>query len=673
MSKLKYPKLNEPIKLGKNVYRNRLFSSPQDYPGLTAEGFLTEQGCYFYERKAMGGFSSVTVGDFMIDPDHGRTHPFQMRGLDLRSKVNLGRCSQAIKRHGAVAAVELCHGGENANTAMYPDGDTGIAYGPDEKVREDGTIVRALNDEQIEALIQNYIDAASFCVQCGFNHIVLHGGHGWQISQFMSPTFNHRTDKWGGSVENRMRFPLAVCEGIRKEVGRGIPIEFRLSGSETLPWGYDIDEGIAMSKMLDGNVDIIHVSVGHHEIAEAVLYTHPTMFMEDGVNLHYAADVKKHVETPVATVGAFTDLDHMEEVLASGQADIICLGRQSLSDPDIPLKARLGKPEEVTPCMRCFECFSNSTINGVFYCAVNPEIGREETAIFTNPARVQKKVLVIGGGPAGMQAALTCSKQGHKVILAEKTDKLGGCLLCEEKVPFKQNLETYLNRQAGKVERDPNIEVYKNTEATPEWAEKQNADVIIAALGSVPLVLPIEGIEKALCADDVYINPDKAGDTVAIMGGGLVGLELGIYLAGLGKKATIVEMTGSTPATPQAAGTSTRMAGLMGLPAGYPLVHGDALAMELKKYPDQLEVKLNTRAMKVTDEGLVVDEQGVGEHTIAADTVVYAVGQKPLTDQAHAFSECAEEFYSVGDCVSAANILNATSTAYQISLDIGRF
>ncbi len=675
MDQNKYPHLNEPMKIGKNYYRNRIFASPQDYPGLTSNRFLTEEAAYFYERKAQGGFASVTVGDMMTDPDHGRTHPFQMRGMDLLAKVNLGRVATAIKRHGAIAAVELVHGGENVDPNMFPEGNPGYVLGPNDRIRDDGVEVRAMNEEQIDALVQTYIDSAMFAVQCGFNHIVLHGGHGWQIHQWLSPTFNHRTDEWGGSLENRMRFPMAVIDGIRNAVGRGIPIEFRMSADEYIPGGYGIDEGIRIAKYLDGKVDIIHVSVGHHENADAGIYTHPTMFLPDGVNCHFAADIKKEVETPVATVGAHTSLDAMEEIIASGKADIIALGRQSLADPDIPIKAMLGDGDDVTPCMRCFTCFNNSTVDGTFYCAVNPEIGREEAAMFTAGPTYKKNVLVIGGGPGGMQTAITAAKRGHKVTLVEKSDRLGGCLLCEEKVPFKQNLQRYLKVMARRCENNPDINVILGQEATVEWAKEQGADVIVAALGSKPMVIPIPGIENAVCADDVYVNPELAGDNVAIMGGGLVGLELGLYLSSLGRKVTVVEMAKDTCATPAEPdpGTSKHMSGLMGIPAGYPLVQGGAIAYEMKTHYPDMVVKCNTRALEVTPEGLKVDEKGVGEHVIPADTVVYAVGQKPLTDEAHEFAKAAREFYLIGDCVSASNIYTATSTGFQIALDLGRF
>jgi len=667
----KYKHLFEPIQLGKVLFRNRIFASPQDYPGLTSKRFLTEEAAYFYERKALGGFASVCVGDMMVDPDSGRSHPFQMRGLDLLAKVNLTRVSTGITRHGAVAAIELCHAGQNANPQLIPN-FPGYVYGPSDGIRPDGIEIRAMSEEQIEQLIMAYANAASFARQCGFDMITIHGGHGWQIAQFISPRDNKRKDKWGGSLENRLRLPLAVIQAIRKKIGYATPIDFRFSATEFLPDGYDIDEGIEIAKALDGKVDIIHVSVGHHEEDSASMRTHPTMFLEDGCNVKYAAEIKKHVKTTVSTVGALTNPEMMEEIIASGQADIVVLGRQTLADPDLPLKARLGLEEEITPCLRCFNCFSTSTVGGVFYCSVNPEIGREQISMNAAMPSHKKTVLVVGGGVGGMQAALTAAKRGHKVILCEKTDRLGGTLLCEEKVPFKSNLSLYLKRQASKVAKAP-IELHLNTEVTPEVAKSFKPDVIIAALGARPLVPKIKGIDgkNVVGAEEVYYQPELVGKNAVIMGGGLVGLELGVFLAQRGHNITVVEMMDSTIASPPQGDTSERMSGFFNIPNGYPLVQGVALREELKKLPN-MKICVSTKAIEITDKGLVVEDP-TGIRTIEADTVIYAIGQKPLQQEAQALSDCAPEFYQIGDCVTPRNIYEAVSVAHQIAMDIGRF
>ena len=663
---MKYKQLFEPITLGKTLFRNRIFSAPQDIYRLTSDNFLDDNATAFYEIKALGGFASVCIGDMMVDSRAGHSHPFQLRGDDVKGRGSFTRTANAIKRHGAVAAVELNHAGKNSNVMAKNEG---FIYGLVDEARPDGVIIKAMDEDWIKRLIKCYADAALFARQCGYGMITLHGGHGWLLAQFMSPRDNKRTDRWGGSLENRMRFPLAVIDAVRRVIGPDMPIEIRISGSECLDDGYDIDEGVRIAKALDGKVDLIHVSAGHHEVESASMITHPTMFLPDGVNVRYAAEIKKNVSTPVATVGALTDPEMMNEIIRSGQADIVQLGRQTLADPNFPLKARTGHEDDIDKCMRCFTCFSSSTSSGIFYCAINPVIGNELDVINDTPPRKSKTVLVAGGGVGGMQAALTASERGHKVILCEKTAELGGVLRCEGNVPFKEKLRLYLDRQAMRIARAP-IEVLLNTEVTTDFARSLRPDVIIAAFGAKPVVPGIPGIENALMAEDVYMDPSSAGDRVVIIGGGLVGLELGVFLAGLGRTVEIVEMMPTTLASAGDVETSEMISNPALLEAGANVVQGVALSMELKKLPN-LTVTVSARALEISDNGLTVEDK-TGRRFIEADTVICAVGQRPLSGEAAALFDCAPEFYQIGDCVAPKNILTATQTAYQIARDIGR-
>lgn len=674
MRDTRFKHLFTPIKIGPIPAKNRLFASPQDYPGMTWGRFLSEEAAWFYERKAVGGHASVCIGDMMIDADAGRSHPFQMRGNDLLGKANLTRTSMAIARHGTIPAIELVHAGKNVNLNLMAE-PRAYALGPSADMRVDGVEVREMNDDDIQLLIDQYTDAAAFARQCGYKMIVLHGGHGWQLSQFMSARDNQRKDQWGGSLEKRMRFPLAVIESIRKRIGTQYPIEYRMSVSEALPDGYATDEGVRMAQMLDGKVDLINASIGHHEIDAATMVTMPSMFLADGSNLFSAAAVKKAVKnTPVSAVAAITDPEMMEEAIASGQADIIELGRQTLADPDLPVKAMLGLEEDITPCCRCFHCFSTSTVGGVFYCAVNPEVGREMTRYIDSGclARSKKRILVVGGGVGGMQAALTALDQGHEVVLAEKTAQLGGRLLCEHKVPFKANLMTYIKRQKGKIQRS-DIELHLNTAVTPANVDSFKADVIIAAIGAKPVVPDVIGIEfsNVFGAEEIYAAAEKAGSEVAVIGGGLVGLELALYLSELGKRVTVVEVAERSIASPPpVAGTSNRMSGIFELANGYPLVHGIAIKEEVLKYPE-LRILTSTKPLEINGTGLLVEDSS-GRHHIAADTIVYATGLTPLTDEAQALAEHASEFYMIGDAIIPDNIYTATSTGYTAVIDAGR-
>jgi 2,4-dienoyl-CoA reductase-like NADH-dependent reductase (Old Yellow Enzyme family)/thioredoxin reductase len=665
MSDIRFPRLFSPIVLGKTMFRNRLFASPAGYHYLAHNQFPNRQMAAFYELKARGGAASVCVGDCVVDTGTGLVSAYQVKFDDSGVLPSMTDVASAITRHGAVAAIELNHGGmyshytHEQGLPLY--GPVGTAI-PDEhrinndghEVRksEDGLIhIRELTEEQLLALAEAFGRAARLARQCGFGMITLHGGHGWLLSQFMSPFINTRKDRWGGDLKNRLRFPLAVVESVRRAVGPGFPIEMRISGAECIPNGYDIDEGVRIAQLLDGKVDLIHVSAGHHESPEASQITHPSMFLPDGVNVKYAAEIKKHVKTPVATVGALVDPAQMEEIIASGKADVVQLGRQLLADPDLPLKARLGKDCEINSCMRCCSCFAHSTSTRIHYCAVNPVIGHELESMTDIPPANKKTVLVAGGGVAGMQAALTAAARGHKVLLCEKSDRLGGVLRCEKDVPFKARLEEYLDRQAERVGK-AGAEIRLNTSVTPELARKTAPDVLIAALGARPVTPDIPGIhnENVLGVVEAYRSGDRIGRHAVILGGGLAGTELAVWLAQRGRDVTILEL-------------------LPRLNDGGNMVHGGALQTQINSLG--IKLALSTKALQVTDSGVIGEGSG-GTALYPADTVVVAVGLAPLWDEVNALRFCAPEFYQIGDCLSPRNILEATQAAYTIARDIGR-
>jgi 2,4-dienoyl-CoA reductase-like NADH-dependent reductase (Old Yellow Enzyme family) len=440
--------------------------------------------------------------------------------------------------------MEMSHGGSGARISFNQGHKI---YGPVECETESfGKKIHAypMTEEIIERTIRKHAEAALFAKSCGFGMVTLHAAHGFLMHQFMSPTLNHRTDEYGGSFENRMRFPLEIVRAVRAAVGPSFPLELRISGSEVYEGGYGIDYGCRIAEAFDGLVDLIHVSAGSHEDARVFTVTHPSMFLEDGVNVKYAAEVKKRVKiSKVATVGALSDPAMLEEIIASGKADVVEMARGLICDPDLPNKAREGREDEIVTCIRCFTCFSNLIRHGHIVCALNPEISDESERKFARTPAQKKKVLVAGGGIAGMEAALACAGRGHEVILCEKSPRLGGVLRCEEKVPFKKHLRRYLDRQAVKIAL-AGFDLRLNTEATPALAAELEPDAIIAAVGAEPLIPHIPGIgrENVFKAEELYIDPEKAGKKVVILGGGLVGCELAVYLGDLGKNVTILEM-----------------------------------------------------------------------------------------------------------------------------------
>jgi len=648
MHKCKYPNLFSPIVLGNTLFRNRLFASPTGYQNINGDGFLNEGAGAYYGRKAMGGAASVATFEGIVDGEFGKGGDGHIC-LDTPSIWrNLSSVAFAIKDHGAVASLELAHAGMYANRALSFMGaiPTGPAFGAVE-CELDGRTVFPMNDEQIERTIQKFADGAALAKRCGFGMVTVHAGHGWLLHQFLSPTTNTRNDKWGGKdVENRARFTVAVCQAIRKAVGPGFPIEIRISGSECYEGGFDIEEGIAIARQLDAHVDLIHVSAGNHEVEEVFAVTHPSMFMKDGCNVQFAAEIKKNVKTKVAAIGALSDPELMEEIIASGQADVVQAARALIADPDLPNKARAGlQPKQ---CLRCLSCFSDEMSFCQPYCAINPESGRELEMKSYIPPAVKKKVLVVGGGVGGMQAALSCKEQGHDVILCEKSGRLGGVLRCEEEVDFKKNLDLYLNYQENEIKHS-DIDLRLNTEVTREYADKIGADVIIAALGAAPIKPNIPGIDgsNVMAAQDAYVEVDKVGDKALIIGAGLVGIELGLHLISLGKSVKVIE-------------SQDRISD------GGNFLHILGLKSEIKKRG--LEIEFNAVVKEITSEGVVC-----AGGTVKADTVIYATGQRALRENALDLGFCAPEFHMIGDCVESRNITAATREAYMLARNIGRF
>ena len=658
MSELKYPHLFQPIQLGGTLFRNRIFAAPTSIHDLTYDHQSTETLNVYFERKAIGGAASVAVGEMMVDSVHGQGAPQSLLLDNEDGKSALYALANSISRHGAVATAELQHAGMFATDSAQRGN---IVYGPVSKniVRDAAvdvgltTEVTAMDEEAIEQVIESYANAAAYAKFCGFGMVLVHGGHGWFLSQFISPKINTRTDRWGGSLENRMRLPLAICDRIKQKCGRNFPIEFRMSGDETCEKGYDFEEGKRIAQALDGHVDLLHVSTGNHEDHDAFVETHPDMFHAHGCNVHYAAEIKKLVKTPVATVGALNDPEALEEIIASGQADVVEMARALIADPDMPVKARTGRDKDIRKCMRCLVCFSHLVVNGRICCAINPEIGVEHEAKIPALPHDSKHILIAGGGIGGMEAAIEAAKLGHKVTLCEKKGELGGALRCERDVPFKANLDHYLNLQARLCEENPAIDVKLNTELTPELAKSIGADVIIAATGARPIKPPIPGIDgkNVQSAEDVYVNTDLAGKKVAILGGGLVGLELAIFLSGKGRQVSVIEMMDHM-------GTAGNV------------LHEIGLNVQIRK--NHIDLHLATKALEITDGSVKVEQVKDGKQSlIEADTVIYAVGQRPERESAIALYDCAPDFYVLGDCTTPKNIRQATNMAYNIVRNIG--
>ena len=455
----KFPHLSSPITLGRTTFRNRIFSAPMGGTDITNDGCIGPKSTAFYELRAKGGAGAVTVSELMVHPATDGSHAYHLDESILNSLACATYTADAIRRHGAISSLELSHSGQFAGTYMTDKEKQHSLHqwGPSDGVRADGVPVRALTQELIDDIVAAYGHAAGLAKRAGFEMVMIHGGHGWLINQFLSPLFNHRTDRYGGSLENRTRFAVEVLKSVRAAVGPFFPIEFRMSGAEFAEGGYGLDEGVKIAQTIEPYADLIHVSAGTYQKTFGI--THPSMFEDHGRNVYLAAEIKKHVDKPVAAIGGLTDPAMMEEIVASGKADVVYMARQLLADPETPRKIEEGRDEEIVHCLRCFTCMAERAATGTRRCTVNPFIGRELDGTEIQPAPVKKKVVVVGGGPGGLYAAYTAARRGHQVILMEKEGEVGGILKSEQAIPFKKEMyqlaHTYelLARKAGAEDR----------------------------------------------------------------------------------------------------------------------------------------------------------------------------------------------------------------------------
>lgn len=645
----KYPNLCSPITLGRVNFRNRMFSAPMGGTDITADCCVGPRTPGFYELRAKGGAAAVTASELVVHPATDGSHMFH---LDLSTPGCLAGwtfLADAVRRHGAVPSVELSHSGQYAGTYLTDkDKKRGLSqYGPSDGIRPDGVVVKALSPDQIGDIVKAYSDTAALAKRAGFEMLMVHGGHGWLVNQFLSPYFNKRTDQYGGSFENRLRFAREVLQAVRNAVGDGFPIEFRMSGSELFEGGYTIADGIQIAQGIEDLVDLIHVSAGSYQFG--FFKTHLPMFSPHGANVYLAAEIKKHVKKPVATIGALNDPAQMEEIISSGKADVVYMARALLADSELPNKVMSNRDDEIIRCLRCFTCMAERPTTGTRRCAVNPLIGRECEGMTVLPATKKKKVLVAGGGIAGMQAATTAAQRGHQVILCERSSELGGILKSEQAIPFK--FEMYqLGITFSRLLALEGVEVRLNTPATPELVEKEKADALILAVGSTPIVPPLPGMQggNVIIVNDYYQHKDQVADTVVVLGGGLAGCECAVHLGQTGKKVHLVEMRDT-------------------LAADCNIRHRPILMSQIETY---VITHIGYTGLQVTEEGLVCKDANNTPTLIPGKTVICAVGQKANRTDVAALRDSAPFVREIGDCVRPSNIANAVYQGYHAALDI---
>jgi 2,4-dienoyl-CoA reductase-like NADH-dependent reductase (Old Yellow Enzyme family) len=370
------------------------------FPDIPQEGYMTAPAAAFYEQRAKGGAAAVTISECVVHPKTGKSHsvhidlnaPGGIRGFSL--------ASNAIRRHGAIASIELSHGGMYGGADSLDKSSLSGAkrYGPSDLTLPNGTVVSEMPVELIHEITESFGKYAALAKQAGFNMVMVHAGHGWLLHQFLSPLYNFRTDEYGGTLEGRVRFLSEVLDSIRAAVGPGFPIELRMSGSDFAPGGYGVEEAAEIAQLIEDKIQLLHVSAGIFEGGFA--RQHPSMFHDRGCNVWLAAEIKKHVRVPVATVGGLNDPEMMEEIIASGKADVVEMARALLADPYLPAKVVEGRDEDIVHCFRCFTCHAERMTSGLRRCAVNPIIGREDENRHVPPAPRPKRCWSLAAGRA---------------------------------------------------------------------------------------------------------------------------------------------------------------------------------------------------------------------------------------------------------------------------------
>ena len=644
-----FPHLCSPITIGRVTFRNRMFSAPMGGTDITNDGCIGPKSTAFYELRGKGGAGAVTVSECMVHPETDGSHAYHLDTSILNSLAAATYTADAIHRHGAVPSLELSHSGMYAGTYMTDKSKQHNMHqwGPSDTVRPDGVPVKALTTDMLSDIVASYGRVAGLAKRAGFGMIMIHGGHGWLLNQFLSPYFNKRTDEYGGSLENRCRLAIEVLKSVREAVGPGFPIEFRMSGSELFEGGYDLAEGVRIAQMIEPYVDIIHVSAGTYQ--RGFGDTHPSMLKEHGCNVYLAAEIKKHVSVPVATLGGLNDPQQMEEIIASGKADIVYMARALLADPFLPRKIMENRENEIVHCLRCFTCMAERAVTATRRCTVNPLIGREIEGNEVSPAPVSKKVLVAGGGPGGLYAAYTAARRGHQVILCEKEAQLGGILKSEQAIPFKQEMYQ-LSQTYALFARNSGVEIRTSTEVTPEYVEKENPDALIIAVGSEPLVPPIKGLngDNVVIVNDYYLEKEKVTDQVVVLGGGLAGCECAIHLGMEGKHVHLVEMRQE-------------------LAPDANIRHRPLLLKEVDKY---VTVHTGCKGLAVTDEGVLCETDTGEEILIPGTSVICALGQHSRTSLVNSLRDSAPYIAVIGDASKVSTITNAVYEGYHAALDI---
>ena len=659
----KYQKLFTPVKIGQCEIKNRFAMAPMGPLGLAdAEGGFNQRGIDYYTRRAQGGTGLIITGVTFVDnevEEHGMpncpcpTHnpvQFVRTGREMTERVHAYGAKIFLQMSGGFGRVTI-----PTNLGEFPP----VAPSPIPHRWLDKTC-RELTKEEIRSIVEKMGEGAFNAKRAGFDGVQIHAVHeGYLIDQFAIALFNQRTDEYGGSLENRLRFAREIVEEIKKRCGEDFPVTLRYSpksfikdlrdgalpGEEFEEKGRDLDEGVKAARLLEQyGYDALDTDVGSYD---AWWWSHPPMYQAKGLYRPYAKLMKETVQVPIICAGRMDDPDMALEAIENGTTDMISLGRPLLADPDYVNKLRAGKQQSIRPCISCHEgCMGRIQEYSMLNCAVNPQACRERATALT-PILAPKKVLIVGGGVAGCEAARVLALRGHKPELFEAGERLGGNLIPGGAPDFKEDdialadWFTYTLDELG-------VPVHLNSPVTKEDILASDADVVILATGSRPKRFSLGNDECVYAAEEVLLEKADAGETSVVIGGGLVGCETALWLAQKGKKVTIVEALDEI------------------LAKNGPLCHANKEMLERLVPFNGIEILTSSTAKAYDGKTLIVNTPD-GEKSIPCDSVIQAVGYSENNDLYQELQFEIPQIYALGDAKNVANIMYGIWDAFEVA------
>lgn len=659
----KYKKLFEPVKIGKCEIKNRFAMAPMGPLGLAdSEGGFNQRGIDYYTERAKGGTGLIITGVTFVDnvvEEHGMpncpcpTHnpvQFVRTAREMTERIHAYNAKVFLQMSGGFGRVTI-----PTNLGEFPP----VAPSPIQHRWLD-KICRELTIEEIKSIVKKFGDGAYNAKRAGFDGVQIHAVHeGYLIDQFAISLFNQRSDEYGGSLENRLRFAREIVEEIKERCGEDFPVTLRYSpksfikdlrdgalpGEEFTEKGRDLDEGIEAARLLVSyGYDSLDVDVGSYD---SWWWSHPPMYQEKGLYRPFAKLMKDTVDVPIICAGRMDNPDMAIEAIENGTCDIISLGRPLLADPDYVNKLRANRIESIRPCISCQEgCMGRIQHYSMLNCAVNPQACREKDNAL-NPILKKKKVLIVGGGVAGCEAARVLALRGHEPVVYEKSDKLGGNLIPGGAPDFKED-DIALATWYSNTLKNLNVEVNLNTEIKKEDILNSNADEVIIATGSTPKVFSLGDDSKVYTAADVLIGKEYCGDNTVIVGGGLVGCELALDLVKKGKKVTIVEALNKI------------------LAVNGPLCSANSEMLERLIPFNNIDVKVNSK-VKSYNNGVLAIETENGVETIKCDSVILAIGYKEENSLYNELEFEVSNIHLLGDARKVSNIMYAIWDAYEVA------